>query len=65
MNPASPIEFWMHGIGEFVAWSKINRMFDDPKETPYFLESEILSPYAALKPDEDYMFHYEAWFKSG
>jgi hypothetical protein len=55
------VEFWMHGTGEFAAWGKINKMSEDPEETPYFFESEIISPFATLQPGEDFTFHYD-WY---
>ncbi|MBW8040795.1 MAG: DUF4380 domain-containing protein [Planctomycetes bacterium] len=57
----SSVEFWSHGPGDFFAWGKLNSLPEDPNETPYFFESEILSPYAHLKPAEQYTYHYE-WF---
>ena len=36
-------------------------MSENPKLTPYFFESEILSPFAALQPGEKYSFHYD-WY---
>jgi hypothetical protein len=29
---------------------------DDPKKTPYFMESEGMSPYATLEPGEEYSY---------
>ncbi len=57
----SSVEFWSQGLGEFVAWGKVNRMPEDPKDNPCLLETEILSPFAALKPGESYTFHYD-WY---
>jgi hypothetical protein len=34
---------------------------DDPKQNPYSLESEMLGPYALLKPGESTGFHYD-WY---
>lgn len=55
------VEFWMNGVGEFKAWGKINKAVDDPKTNPYVFESEMVSPYADLKPGESCMFHYN-WY---
>jgi len=55
------VEFWTNGLGEFVAWGRINKMPENPKDNPYVLESEILSPYATLEPGESYTFHYD-WY---
>ena len=55
------VEFWMNGVGEFTAWGKVNKLTDDPVQNPYVFESEMLSPYANLKPGEVYAFNYH-WF---
>ena len=55
------VEFWMNGVGEFKAWGKVNKAADDPKTNPYVFESEILGPYAELKPTESCTFHYN-WY---
>ncbi len=54
----SSVEFWSNGAGEFTAWGKVNKMSDDPKENPYLLESEILSPFADLQPGKSFNFRY-------
>ena len=53
------VTFWMSGVGQYVAGTKIVDSKDDPKETPYLVESEVVSPYAELKPGESYSFHNE------
>jgi len=55
------VEFWMNGVGEFKAWGKMNKAVDDPKTNPYVFESEVLSPYADLRPAESCAFHYD-WY---
>jgi len=55
------VELWSQGLGEFTAWGKVNKMTDDPKENPYVMETEILSPFASLEPGESYSFSYE-WY---
>jgi hypothetical protein len=55
------VEFWMNGVGQFVCGTEIVEAKDDPVETPYLVESEILSPFAELKPAESYSFHVD-WF---
>jgi hypothetical protein len=55
------VEFWTNGLGEFVAWGKVVKMPEDPKDNPYLLETEILSPFAKLDPGESYTFHYD-WY---
>ena len=57
----STVEFWSNGLGEFTAWGKVNRMPDNVKENPYLLETEILSPFAALVPGESYTYKYQ-WY---
>ena len=57
----SSVEFWTNGLGEFVAWGQINKMAENPADNPYVLETEILSPFAALSPGESYTFHYD-WY---
>jgi len=53
------VEFWLNGPGELVAWgSEIEKMPDD---TPYLMESEVLSPFAALEPGESYTFGHD-WY---
>jgi hypothetical protein len=55
------VEFWMNGVGQIVTGGKIVDSKDDPVETPYLVESEVLSPFAELKPAESYSFHVD-WF---
>jgi hypothetical protein len=55
----SSVEIWMNGLGEFVAWGKINKCEADPNKNPYNFESEVISPYARLEPGQKYTFHYE------
>ena len=57
----SSVEFWCNGLGEFVAWGKVNKMPEDPKDNPYLMETEILSPFASLQPGQSYTFHYD-WY---
>jgi hypothetical protein len=54
-------EFWMNGAGQIVCGGKIVDCKDDPIETPPYVENEILSPFAQLKPGESYSFHLD-WF---
>jgi len=55
------VEFWSNGAGEFVAGGKLNVCKDDPVETPYLIESEVLSPRAELEPGERYTFRSD-WY---
>jgi hypothetical protein len=56
------VEFWLNGQGELIAYMKeLVKMPESVKDTPYLLESEILSPYAALERGESYTFHHD-WY---
>lgn len=50
------IETWNDGPGTISRGPFDQTLPDNPKETPYFLETEVLSPYATLKPGEEYSF---------
>lgn len=50
------VESWNDGPGTISRGPYDQTLLDDPKDTPYFLESEVLSPYATLNPGEDYEF---------
>ncbi len=50
------IESWNDGPGTISRGPFDQTLADDPKKTPYFLESEVLSPYAQLDPGEEYQF---------
>jgi hypothetical protein len=50
------VESWNDGPGTFSRGPFDQTLADDPKKTPYFLESEVLSPYAMLDPGEEYSF---------
>ena len=50
------VETWNDGPGTISRGPFDQTLEDDPKKTPYFLESEVLSPYATLKPGEEYSF---------
>jgi len=55
------VEFWLNGAGKIVTGDKTVEITDDPVATPPYIESEILSPFAELKPGESYSFHLD-WF---
>ncbi|MBI4658818.1 MAG: DUF4380 domain-containing protein [Verrucomicrobia bacterium] len=57
----STVEFWLNGAGEFILNGSALTNAADPKETPYFMESEILAPLVTLQPGEDYHFQID-WF---
>jgi hypothetical protein len=50
------LESWNDGPGTISRGPFDQTLADDPKQTPYFLESEVLSPYATLDPGEEYSF---------
>jgi hypothetical protein len=53
------VEFWTNGIGGIHAYNTDMRMADNPRENPYVFESEVLSPFADLKPGENYTWNYQ------
>jgi hypothetical protein len=55
------VEFWMSGPGQYVVGPAIVDAKEDPVETPYLVESEVLSPFAELAPGATYSFHLD-WF---
>lgn len=55
------VEFWLNGAGEFIINGTTFTNAPDPKETPYLMESEILSPLTDLQPGEEYRFTID-WF---
>jgi len=50
------VESWNDGPGTISRGAWDQTLVADPKTTPYFLESEVLSPYARLEPGEEYEF---------
>ncbi len=50
------VESWNDGPGTISRGPFDQTLADDPKKTPYFMESEVLSPYAQLEPGEEYEF---------
>ncbi len=59
----SSVEIWMNGLGEFIAWGDVNKMPEDVKSNPYNFESEVISPYANLKPGQEYTYKYQ-WYSA-
>jgi len=55
------VEVWTQGAGSIEAWGKEVKMSDDVKENPYLLETEVLSPFAELKPGETFSHHTD-WY---
>jgi hypothetical protein len=50
------VESWNDGPGVISRGPWDQTLADDPSKTPYFLESEALSPYAVLDPGQEYSF---------
>jgi hypothetical protein len=50
------VEEWNDGPGVISRTSFDQTLADDPRRTPYFLESEVLSPFARLDPGGQYEF---------
>jgi hypothetical protein len=57
----SSVEFWLNGRGRIHAYNRDIEMPANVVENPYVFESEVLSPYARLRPGESYTWHYD-WF---
>lgn len=55
------VEFWHNGVGRIYAYNEWMTMSKTPDENPYVFESEVLSPYAELKPGEHYTWCYD-WY---
>lgn len=50
------VESWNDGAGTISRGPFFQILPDDPAKTPYFLEAEVLSPFATLDPGEQYEF---------
>ena len=50
------VETWNNGPGVISRGPWDQTLPDDPKQNPYILETEVLSPYARLDPGEVYSF---------
>jgi hypothetical protein len=57
----SSVEVWTNGTGQYHAYHQDITAENDPKQNPYVMESEIISPYATLQPNEEYHYHFR-WF---
>ncbi len=53
------VESWNDGPGTISRGPFDQTLADNPRQTPYFLESEGLSPFATLDPGEEYKFTFE------
>lgn len=50
------VETWNDGAGTISRGPFFQVLPDDPAKTPYFLEAEVISPYATLDPGQQYEF---------
>ncbi|MCX6923593.1 MAG: DUF4380 domain-containing protein, partial [Verrucomicrobia bacterium] len=57
----SSVEFWHNGVGQIHAYNRDMVMATNASENPYVFESEVLSPFADLKPGQSYTWHYD-WY---
>lgn len=57
----SSVEFWTNGKGKIYAYNKWCIQPETPAENPYVLESEMISPFAQLKPGQSYTWNYD-WY---
>ncbi len=55
------VEFWLQGPGTIKVAGKEAVIRDTPEDAPPYMEAEVLSPFAELKPNEMYVFINE-WF---
>jgi hypothetical protein len=55
------VEFWLNGVGQIHAYNKDMVMSTNAMENPYVFESEVLSPFAELKPGQSYTWRYD-WY---
>ncbi len=55
----SSVEFWLNGVGKIRAFNKDLVLPANAAENPYVFESELLSPFARLAPDESYTWRYD------
>ena len=55
------LEFWLNGPGRHTQLDPAGPTAANPRETPYYLETEIISPYIVLRPGEEGSFETE-WF---
>lgn len=55
------VEFWLNGAGEFILNGQSVTNAADPKQTPYLMEAEVLSPLVDLAPGQEYPFRLD-WY---
>jgi hypothetical protein len=55
------VEFYLNGPGRHTQIDAAGPTPADPRVTPYYLETEIISPYISLRPGEEGSFETE-WF---
>lgn len=54
-------ELWTQGDGTILAYGKEVQMSNRLEENPYVLETEVLSPFAQLKPGQSTSYHSD-WY---
>lgn len=59
----SSVEVWTNGLGTIEAWGRTVHMQTNPADNPYIVESELLSPYARLAPNQESEFSYD-WYSA-
>jgi hypothetical protein len=55
------VETWNDGPGTISRGPWDQTLVDDPRKTPYFLEAEVISPFAKLEPGDEYEFTVNWW----
>lgn len=53
------VAFWLNGTGQFVCGKNIVTIREAELPGNWFVESEVISPYARLQPGRSYRFHSE------
>lgn len=54
----SSVEFWHNGVGKIHAYHRDMEFADDPDANPFVFESEVLSPFCELEPEESCTWSY-------
>jgi len=57
----SSVEFWIQAPGKFQLPNEEVAVPDTPRDAPPYMEAEVLSPFAELRPGESYTFRNE-WY---
>jgi hypothetical protein len=59
----SSVEVWTNGLGTIQAWGRTVQMQTNPADNPYIVESELVGPYARLRPGQQSEFSYD-WYSA-